>query len=176
MPKTTLKKMQTTRDWLGLRAVRTKPEQRKFTTLLMLSYMQSSHHAITMYGVYLDDTAIGYVMLIQADDPSQWIIERLTIDRDHQRQGYGYDVVDQLVDKVYELEDSEMVVARYDKDNTAARDLFAKLKFEERDKPTRGRKIAVLKFEFEDVDEDDEPDDDIDVSTSASDEPDNTDA
>lgn len=176
MPKTTLKKMQTTRDWLGLRAVRIKPEQRKFTTLLMLSYMQSSHQAITMYGVYLDDIAIGYVMLIQADNPSQWIIERLTIDRDHQRQGYGYDVVDQLIDQVYELEDSEMVVARYDKDNIAARDLFAKLKFEERDKSTRGRKIAVLKFEFEDVDEDEETDEDTDASSSATDEIDSTDS
>lgn len=177
MPKTTLKKVKTMRDWLGFRHVRVKPEQRKFTSSLIISYMQSSHPAVTTFGVYLGDQVIGYVMLIHADNPAQWIIERLTIDKDHQRQGYGYDVADQLIDKVYDFENSEMVVARYDTDNDAARDLFAKLKFEQQEKLVRGRNIALLEFEFEDVDEDelDEEADDADESESPPSEVDETD-
>ncbi len=156
----TLKELKKMRDWLPLRQVRVKPEQRKYTTLLVLSYMQSSHPAVTTFAVESDSKTIGYVMLIQADNPAQWIIERLTIDRDYQRQGLGYAVADQLIDMIYEFEKSEMVIARYDTDNTAARDLFEKLKFEEQDKLVRNRNIALLEFEFEE-DDNDENDEDI---------------
>lgn len=152
----TLKELQAISDWLPLRFIRVKPEQRKYTSLLVVSYLQSRHPAVTTFGVFLDDTVIGYVMLIHADNPAQWIIERLTIDRDYQRQGYGYAVADQLIDMVYEFENSEMVIARYDTDNEVARDFFAKLKFEEQDKLVRKRNIALLEFEFEQTEDDDE--------------------
>ena len=81
------------------------------------------------------------------------IIERLTIDRDRQRQGIGYAVADQLIDMVHGFDNSEMVIARYQPENEAARALFAKLNFVERDEMFRGRHVALLEFEFEEADE-----------------------
>lgn len=158
MAKVTLTELKSWRDWLPLQKVRVKPEQRKFQSTLIVSYLQSAHPAVTPYSLHLDDNLIGYVMLIHAENPAQWIIERLTISADYQRQGYGYDVADQLVDMVYEFENSEMMVARYATDNEAARQLFAKLGFEEQDTLVRKRNIALLEFEFEETEDDDEDD------------------
>jgi len=163
----TLKELKGWREWLPLGRIRVKPEQRKHTSNIIVTYLQSTHPAVTTFAIYKQDDVIGYVMLIHAENPAQWIIERLTIDGNYQRQGYGYEVADQLIDMVYDMENSEMVIARYDTDNDVARELFAKLKFEQQDKLVRGRNIALLEFEFEepDDDEDDEDDeDDTDVS------------
>jgi len=166
----TVKELKGWRDWLPLRNVRVKPEQRKYTTNLIVSYLQSTHPAVTTFGVYKQDDVIGYVMLIQADNPAQWIIERLTIDSNYQRQGYGYEVADQLIDMVWDMENSEMVIARYDTDNEVARELFAKLKFEQQEELVRGRNIALLEFEFEEVEveDDDLEDDETDAESTSS--------
>lgn len=168
-----LKELKTLQDWLELRHIRVKPEQRKYTSNLVISYLQARHPAVTGYRIHVGDNLIGYVLLIHADNPAQWIIERLTIDRDYQRQGYGYATTDQLIDMIYDFDNSEMVVVRYDPDNEAARELAKKLKFEEQEKLFRKRNIALLEFEFEelegeedeeelDADDDDIADDDWD--------------
>lgn len=163
MPQVTLKELKIMNDWLPLRYIRVKPEQRRYTTNLIMSFMQSRHPAVTTFTIHAseDDTLVGYVMLIHAENPAQWIIERLTIHRDYQRQGYGYATADKLIDMVYEMENSEMVIARYDPDNDVARELFAKLKFEEQDTLVRKRNIALLEFEFEESEDDDDTDDSL---------------
>lgn len=154
------------REFLALSAVRVRPAQRRFTTNLIITYLQSRHPAVTSYSVQVAGELVGFVMLIHAENPAQWIIERLTIDRDHQRQGIGYAVADQLIDMVHGFDNSEMIIARYQPENEAARALFAKLNFVERDEMFRGRHIALLEFEFEETDEEepdseDDRDDDI---------------
>ncbi|MCY3831874.1 MAG: GNAT family N-acetyltransferase [Chloroflexi bacterium] len=145
------------RDFLALNAIQVKPRQRRFTKNVVLSWMQARHPAVTFYRVDWQAELVGYVMLIHAQQPTQWIIERLTIDQDYQRQGLGYAVADYLIDMVHEFENSEMVIARYEPENLAARKLFAKLNFTQQEELFRDRHVAVLKFEFEDV-EDDEAD------------------
>ena len=155
-PNIELVEISSIREFLALSALRVQPEQRRYTTNILLSWMQSRHPAVTTYKVIAGGEPAGYVMLIHAQNPAQWIIERLTIDGDKQRQGIGFAVADQLVDMVHDFENSEMVIARYKPDNEAARILFAKLGFEEREEMFRGRKLATLEFEFEEVEEDDD--------------------
>ena len=163
MAKVTLKELKSRSDWFPLRFIRVKPEQRRFTTNIIITYLQATHPSVTPYTIHLDDKLIGYVLLIHAENPAQWIIERLTIDKEYQRQGYGYEVADQLIDMIHEFENSEMVIARYDPDNEAARSLFAKLKFVEQEKKYRNRNLALLEFEFEEEEvEDEELDEDDD--------------
>lgn len=146
-------------DWLALRHIRVKPQQRRFVTNLVVSWLQSRHPAVTSYGIDWQGNRIGYVMLIHAENPTQWIIERLTIDGGHQRQGLGYAAADKLIDMVYNFENSEMIIARYHPDNDDARRLFQRLKFEEREEMFRGRNIALLEFEFEEQASADEEED-----------------
>lgn len=153
----TLTEIKALGDWLALRHIRVKPRQRRFVTNLVVSWLQSRHPAVTSYGIDWQGNRIGYVMLIHAENPTQWIIERLTIDGGYQRQGLGCAVADKLIDMVHDFENSEMVIARYHPDNDEARRLFQRLKFEEREEMFRGRNIALLEFEFEELTDDDEP-------------------
>lgn len=147
------------RDFLALNVVRVKPRQRRFTKNVVLSWMQSRHPAVSFYRVDWQGQLVGYVMLIHASQPTQWIIERLTIDQEFQRQGLGYAVADQLIDMIHGFENSEMVIARYEPENIAARKLFDKLAFKVQDELFRDRHVAVLKFEFEEDDDEDGEDD-----------------
>jgi len=150
-------------EFLNLRHIRVEREQRRFSKNLILTFLQTRHPAVTSYRVDAEGEAIGYVMLIHAENPTQWIIERLTIDRDHQRKGYGYAIVDHLIDMVHDFENSEMVIARYEPDNEPARRLFERLNFEQQEKMFRGRHIAILEFEFEDDEVNAEKDEDEDA-------------
>lgn len=149
-------------DFWALRAIRVKPRQRRFTKNVLLSWMQSRHPAVSFYRVDKGEQLAGYVMLIHAQQPTQWIIERLTVDAEYQRQGLGYAVADHLIDMVHGFENSEMVIARYEPENVAARKLFDKLGFKTQDELFRDRHVAVLKFEFEEVDDDDDDDEEFD--------------
>ena len=150
------------REFWALRLVQVKQRQRRFTKNVLLSWMQSRHPAVSFYRVDRKGTLVGYVMLIHAQEPTQWIIERLTIDQAHQRQGLGYAVADYLIDMVHGFENSEMVIARYAPENVAARKLFDKLNFSQREEMFRDRHVAVLQFEFEEVDDDENGDLDAD--------------
>ena len=158
------------RDFLALREVQVKPRQRRFTKNVVLTWMQTRHPAVTTYAIRHDGQLIGYVMLIHAENPAQWIIERLTIDRDFQRQGHGYAVCDRLIDMIHDFENSEMVIARYAPENLAGRKLFAKLGFEQREEMFRGRHVALLEFEFdeeEEVVDELDTDDDVELDSDA---------
>ena len=65
---------------------------------------------------------------------------------------------DQLIDMVHDFENSEMVIARYRPENDAARSLFNKLGFKEREEMFRGRHVSLLEFEFEEDAEDEDAD------------------
>ncbi|MCY4069811.1 MAG: GNAT family N-acetyltransferase [Chloroflexi bacterium] len=150
-------------EFLNLRHIRLEREQRRFSKNLLITFLQTRHPAVTSYRIDAEGKAIGYVMLIHAENPTQWIIERLTIDRDHQGKGYGYAIVDHLIDMVHDFENSEMVIARYEPENEPARRLFERLNFEQQEKMFRGRHIAILEFEFEDDEDDAEKDEDEDT-------------
>ncbi len=144
------------RDFMALRPLRVKDRQRRFTKNLFISFMQTRHPAVSFYRVDWQGQLVAYVMLIHAQQPTQWIIERLTVDREYQRQGMGYAIADHLIDMIHGFENSEMVIARYEPENGAARKLFAKLNFEEQEELFRDRHVAVLKFEFEEDEDEDE--------------------
>lgn len=167
MAKFKLTEIKSLSEFINLRHIRLELDQRRFSRNLFITFLQTRHPAVTSYRIDAEGEAIGYVMLIHAENPTQWIIERLTIDRDHQRKGYGYAIVDHLIDMVHDFENSEMVIARYAPDNEPARRLFEGLNFEQQENMFRGRHVAVLEFEFEDDEDDaqlDEHDEDEDLA------------
>ena len=165
MPEIELKEIAGLREFVAVSALRLQPQQRRFSRHWMISYLQTRHPAVTSYSVRHDGQEVGFVMLIHAENPTQWIIERLIIDRDCQRQGLGHAVADHLIDMVHGFENSEMVIARYHPDNEAARALFTKLGFDEREELFRGRHVSVLAFEFEEEEEADEDEADSEADT-----------
>ncbi len=169
MPEFELTEVKALGEIFALGRIRVKREQRRFTKNLLITYLQTRHPAVTTYRIDVGDAPIGYVMLVNADNPSQWIIERLTIGEAYQGQGYGYAVADRLIDMIHDFDNSEMVIVRYKPNNETARRLFERLGFVEQDKVFRGRQIATLDFEFEDdADEIDDPESDSDSDTGQS--------
>ena len=79
----------------------------------------------------------------------------------------GHAVADYLIDMVHGFENSEMVIARYEPENVAARKLFDKLNFVQREEMFRDRHVAVLQFEFEEVDDDENGEEDSDPVAGA---------
>lgn len=169
MPEVKLLELTSMRDFMALTAVRVKPDQRRFTRNAIITYLQTRHPAVTSYAIHHQGQLAGFVMLIHAENPTQWIIDRLTIDREYQGQGLGYAVADQLIDMVHGFENSEMVIARYRPENDAARSLFNKLGFKQREEMFRGRHVTLLEFEFE---EDDETNEDNETNEDKDAEPD----
>ena len=168
MPEFELTEVKSLREIFALGSIRVKREQRRYTKNPLLTYLQTRHPAVTTYRIDVGDTPIGYVMLVHADNPTQWIIERLTIDETYQGQGYGYAVTDHLIDMIHDFDNSEMVIVRYKPKNDTARRLFERLGFVEQDKVFRGRQIATLSFEFEEEEADDEEEDsDTDAENGA---------
>jgi len=169
LPIVELKELSSVSDFLGLRFLRVKPEQRRFTKNLLVTFLQARHPAVTAYSLHWQGKLVGYVMLVHAEQPTQWIIERLTIDGPQQGQGLAYAAADKLIDMIHGFENSEMVIARYSPENEAARGLFQKLRFVEREEMFRGRLIAVLEFEFEDDGDDDDEYDEQDEAAAEED-------
>ena len=89
--------------------VRTTPEQERFVSPVASSMAEA---AATPEGnpwyraVYADDEAVGFVMVSwnvvpqPPDINGPWFLWKLLIDSRHQRQGYGRDVVRQVVELV----------------------------------------------------------------------------
>ena len=77
----TLTEIKSLSEFLDLRHIRVEREQRRYSKNLIMTFLQTRHPAVTSYRIDADGEAIGYVMLIHAENPTQWIIERLTIDR-----------------------------------------------------------------------------------------------
>jgi len=70
---------------------------------------------------------------------------------------------------IHGFENSEMVIARYEPENLAARKLFDKLGFVRQEELFRDRHVAVLKFEFEDDDDEDDDSDDGEAAEAEAD-------
>lgn len=90
-------------------ALRTTPAQARFVSTVAHSLRQAElePEAKPWYrAVYADEHAVGFVMLsweVVPDPPEligPWFLWKLLIDQHHQRQGYGREVVRQVVDIV----------------------------------------------------------------------------
>lgn len=51
------------------------------------------YHQCTPFGIYADDTMVGYIMVIYDLDTKEYNLWHLMIDRNHQRKGYGKQAV-----------------------------------------------------------------------------------
>ena len=58
------------------------------------------YHQCTPFGIYADDTMVGYIMVIYDLDTKEYNLWHLMIDRSHQRKGYGKQAVQACLDYI----------------------------------------------------------------------------
>ena len=85
------------------------------------------------FGIFHDDTMVGYVMVIYDYDLEAYHIWHMMIDVAHQRQGFGELAVKKCLEYIatQPFGRSNKVVLTCNKDNTVALHLYNKLGFEE---------------------------------------------
>ncbi len=101
-------------------AVRTTPEQEQFVSTVADSLEEAVEYpegSPWFRGVYADDQPVGFVMLSwdcvprPPDINGPWFLWKLLIDHRHQRQGYGEEVVRQVVELIREQGATELLTS-----------------------------------------------------------------
>ena len=93
---------QSNRD--ALDALRVSPAQRRFVSDVRESLRQAAEHPgarAIPWGVYAEDTPVGFVMIADEVDGPPYIAQylwKLLIDERHQRRGYGTATLDLIVE------------------------------------------------------------------------------
>ena len=85
------------------------------------------------FGIYEDDTMVGYVMVIYDYDIPEYDIWHMMIDKAYQRRGYGSAALDRVLDYIKEkpFGSSNRVTLTCSKDNIRALDLYKSKGFSE---------------------------------------------
>ncbi len=85
------------------------------------------------FGIYEDDTMVGYVMVIYDYDIPEYDVWHLMIDKSNQRQGYGSAALDQVLDyiKMKPFGSSDRITLTCNKDNIHALNLYKSRGFTE---------------------------------------------
>jgi len=88
----------------ALEALRVSPAQRRFVSGVSESLRQAAEHPgarAIPWGVYAEDTPVGFVMIADEVDGPPYIphyLWKLLIDEHHQRKGYGTATLDLIVE------------------------------------------------------------------------------
>jgi GNAT superfamily N-acetyltransferase len=118
-------------------ALRTTPEQERFVSPVTDSLAEAAEypHANPWYrAVYADDRPVGFVMLSWDVEPQPpeihgpWFLWKLLIDHRYQRQGYGQEVVRQVVALVRDQGATELLTSHVLGEGGPA-DFYARLGF-----------------------------------------------
>ena len=85
------------------------------------------------FGIYLEDTMIGYVMVIYDYDLEEYNIWHMMIDKEYQRKGYGQAAMEECLSYIgtKPFGSSSKVVLTCHEDNLGAMRLYGKLGFSE---------------------------------------------
>lgn len=85
------------------------------------------------FGIYNDDTMVGYVMVIYDYDIPEYDIWHMMIDEAYQKQGFGRAALDRVLDyiKTKPFGTSDRVTLTCNKDNARALKLYKSKGFEE---------------------------------------------
>lgn len=111
------------------------PEQECFVSHPIRSLAQAYvyREQCQPFGIYEDDTMVGYVMVIYDYDIPEYDIWHMMIDESNQRRGYGSLALDQVLDyiKSKPFGDSNRVTLTCSRDNLQALNLYKSKGFKE---------------------------------------------
>jgi diamine N-acetyltransferase len=105
-----------------------------------------SREAAWFRGIYLGEQPVGFVMLHVETDEPEYFLWRLMIDKNHQRKGYGYQAMLQVIDHVKTLPGATELKTSYVPREGNPSPFYYKLGFEETGEMLEGEKVLKLSF------------------------------
>ena len=105
-------------------------DQRSFVASNVFSIAQAKAYpeCIPM-AVYADNTLVGFVMYGMDLDDNEYWISRLMIDKRYQKQGYGRNAMNCVLDKLERLEGYQKVYISFEPENIGAKRLYENMGF-----------------------------------------------
>ena len=99
-------------------------------------------------GLFIGNTPVGFAMYCLDPEDRQYWIDRLMIDRNHQRRGYGREAMLLLIGRIRALADERhnYVYISFEHGNTAAKSLYESLGFVPDGREIDGETVYRLKL------------------------------
>jgi diamine N-acetyltransferase len=122
----------TAENWQQCIALRATEGQERFVASNLFSLTQATYQSdLWPYGIYADETMVGFVLYGRdADDGRYWIL-RLMVDARYQGKGYGRAAMAVVIARLAIEPYCDQIYLDYQKENIAARRLYAGLGFQE---------------------------------------------
>lgn len=122
-------------------------EQKKYVAPNAVSIAEAHFSENAWFrAIFAGDKPVGFVLLFIDEEEAEYDLWRMMIDKRYQRQGFGTQALDLVVDHVTELPKAEVLTLSYlpgDGDPSA---FFAQLGFEDSDEWVDDEKILSLKL------------------------------
>lgn len=80
-------------------------------------------------GIYDGDKPVGYALYGLYEETSEYYINRLMIDKKHQKKGYGRAAMHAIIDAMWAIPECDIIYISFVPGNDTARDLYASLGF-----------------------------------------------
>ena len=126
----TLKEV-TSENWEECIELQPNEDQKQFIASNLYSLAQSKFlPTFETLAVYKDQIMVGFVMFGIDPDDSQYWVYRLMIDSSHQGNGYGFETMKQVIERIKAKPDATDIMVAYHPENKAAAALYEKLGFE----------------------------------------------
>lgn len=95
-------------------------------------------------GIYVNDEAVGFVMLNLDHEKSDYYLWRFMIDKKHQGKGYGKLALDEIVKYLKQFEGAKVLRSSVDMGEASPLQFYLKYGFEETDRWDDGEKVILL--------------------------------
>lgn len=113
-------------------ALEVAPEQRGFVAPNAISIAQAHFEPKAWFrAVYADDDPVGFVMLFEDAEKSEYFLWRLMVDAGHQGKGYGRRTLDLVVERVRGLPGATELLTSYVPGDAGPRDFYLRYGFVE---------------------------------------------
>lgn len=113
-------------------ALEVAPEQRGFVAPNAISIAQAHFEPKAWFrAVYADDEPVGFVMLFEDAEKSEYFLWRLMVDAAHQGKGYGRRTLDLVVERVRGLPGATELFTSYVPGDAGPRDFYLRYGFAE---------------------------------------------
>jgi len=95
-------------------------------------------------GIFYGDQPVGFVMLYVDREQPRYFLWRLMIDKNHQRKGYGFQAMQQVIDHVRSIPEAVELETSYRPGEGSPAPFYYKLGFEETGEVLEGENVLRL--------------------------------
>lgn len=102
------------------------------------------HENAWFRGIYVNDEAVGFVMLKLDHEKSEYYLWRFMIDKNHQGKGYGKVALNKIVDFLKQFPEAKILKSSVDMGKASPLKFYLNYGFEETDDWDDGEKVILL--------------------------------